>query len=135
MLVTPYVTCNDTCVWFHIDTQLPGGSVRYGVSRDKVEEGSRARKRNLGMRVEEEEGEASRMQSWADRGTGVRCLKQHLYALLLTLTSSHLRDIIYFFDEHKMCTHRCERYLMSVYTCLEMFDSLVAQIFFVENSN
>lgn len=56
MLVTPYVTCNDTCVWFHIDTRLPGGSVRYGVSRDEVEEGSRARKRNLGMKERVEEG-------------------------------------------------------------------------------
>lgn len=38
--------------------------------------------------MEEEEGEADRMQSWAGRGTGVRRFKQHLYAPLLTLTSS-----------------------------------------------
>jgi len=68
---------------------LPGGSVRYGVSRDEEEVGSREEEKSRNEEeMEEEEGEADRMQSWAGWGTGVRRFKQHLYAPLLTLTSS-----------------------------------------------
>ena len=51
-------------------------SVRYGVSRDEEEAGSRVEEKSRNEEeMEEEEGVVDRMQSWAGRGTGVRRFK------------------------------------------------------------
>lgn len=64
-------------------------------TKGPVEEKSRNKEEEI--KIEEVVRISSPYAEPAGRGTGVRRLKQHLYARLLTLTSSRSCDIIYFF--------------------------------------